>query len=113
MCSPFGLRESHRLVGVDHDVEGRPDRFADGAESLDILLGAGLADLQLHARPALPFGLEGAVDKVLGGEMQPAAFGVVERNCWARATGQAPERLASSLLAPVPEGEVHGRASGA
>src|SRR5690349_3813094 len=43
--SPLGLRVSHRLVGVDHDVKGRPDRFAHGPEPLDILQGAGLADL--------------------------------------------------------------------
>ncbi len=40
--------------------------------------------------------------------MKPAALGVVERNRGARATCQAPERLAEGLSAHVPKGDVHG-----
>src|SRR6266850_2688836 len=50
--SPLGLRVGHRLVGVDHDVEGRADCVAHSAEPLEVLLRTGLADLQLHTRPA-------------------------------------------------------------
>ncbi len=53
-------------------------------------------------------GREGAVNQLLGGEMEPAALGVVERNRGARTAGQAPERLAESLSAHVPKGNVDG-----
>src|SRR5258706_8463803 len=53
MRSPLGLRVGHRLVGVDHDVERRPDCLAHGAQPLEVLLRPRLADFELDPGPAL------------------------------------------------------------
>jgi hypothetical protein len=103
-----GLGQIESLIGVDHDVEILAHRVAHGAQAGAVLGDGGLADLQLRAREAPALHLGGVLGQRLGGEVQPAAFGRVERHRRFRPPRHPPERQPRAAAAQIPERGVDG-----
>ena len=105
---PRRVRHCQRLVGVDHDLEVRPDGLTHGGDSRHVRGDPGLADLELHAGPTRVAGRDRTADELLGRKPQPAALGVVDRYRLTVATGHAPQGLPGTPAADVPQGGVDG-----
>src|SRR5205823_1820776 len=95
--------QSEALIGVGHDVPVRAYAFANGAQPLDILGDVRAADFYFRAAEAPGLRLQGVVDERSGRQVQPAAFGGVERTRILRAAGEHGERQPGAPAAQIPE----------
>ena len=88
MASP----DCEGLVGIDHDFEAGADRIAHRGEPRDVLADMGPADLDLGAAKALRAYRQRVIDQRLRLDMEPAAFGGIDRHRGLRAAGFLPQR---------------------
>ena len=110
-----GARPAHRLgdgealVGVDHDLELPADRLAHRGEPGDVLGHRRPPDLDLGAEETVGLRLQRLGDEFVGREVQPAAFGAVDRHARLRAARGLPQRQPRAPAAPVPQRGVDRR----
>ena len=104
--TPQRLAEREALVGIDHQLEAVAHRLAHRAQAFDVVGEQRLADLELGALEAGLLGLERLAHQRIDAQMQPAAFGRIDRDGSLRATRGAPQRLAVAPAAPVPQGGI-------
>ena len=104
-----GFRDGKALVRVHHEFEFRPECAAHGGQSRHILCDMRPPDLDLDAAEPLFPRRHRTIDKFLRGEVQPAAFRVIDRYACLRATGHDMKRGPGALATEVPERHVDGR----
>ena len=104
-----GLGAVEALVGIGHQLKAGPHRVAHRTQARHVFAHMGAANLDLRALEALRFRLQRLVHQRLGRQMQPAAFGGVERHTRLRPAQQLPQRQTLALRTPVPQGGVHTR----
>ena len=95
--------DGERLIGIHHDFKTCPDRLAHGDKARDVLTDMGTADLDLGAAKALCVHRERVIDQRLRFDMQPAAFGGINRHGRLRAAGFLPERSVCRQAFDVPQ----------
>ena len=96
-----GLGQGEALVGVDHDLEAVADGLAHGAQPRQVLAEVRLADLDLGALEAGRLRRQRLAHQLVGRQVQPAAFGGVDRDA----------RLAHRRRRPTAAGRRGGSAS--
>ena len=97
-------------VGIDHELDARPDGRADSFDALQIVVGVGAADFDLDAAVAVGFNQRPAViDQLVEAPVEPAAVGVVAFNGFSGAAAQKlPERQAGHFGLDIPQRDVDG-----
>src|SRR6266404_9580017 len=101
--APDGFTDRKCLIGVDHDVETRPDRLAYRGKAGDVLADMRPADLDLGAAETLRAYLKRVIDQRLRLDMQPAAFGGIDRHGRLRAAGLLPQRPPGREAFDIPQ----------
>src|SRR5438128_11637783 len=86
--APAGLVDGKTLVAVRHDLVAVADSLAHGRKPGEVLGPVLLADLDLGAGEAFRLGGHRILDKRGRLDVQPAAFGGVERTTVLGATGE-------------------------
>ena len=101
------LRPVKALVGVGHDFKSRPHRLPHGRQARHVFAHVRAADLDLGALEALGLRGQRLLDQLTGAQVQPAAFGGVDRHAGLRAAQQLPQGQSKVAGTPVPQGCVH------
>src|SRR5712691_3102893 len=107
MASPaYRLGNAKTLVRIDHQLDRIPDRPPYRCQPLDVLADMRLANLDLYPAKTAGFDLLRINHKLFRGDVQPAAFGVVNRNLALRAARHHMQRQPRLLAAQVPQRSV-------
>src|SRR6476620_3541286 len=97
LCPADCFRDSEALVRVDHDLEVWSELAANGGQPRCVLSYVRQSDLDLKAPKPRSLRLDRMIHKLLSREIEPASFGIVDRQATLGAAGNQMERRACAL----------------